>query len=140
MGLLDWFTKPKPTPPGVIIRSVLGEDIDSVEGVWNLENADLRHRQWAHADLSGMSLNGANCEGINLFGARLVKTSFCRTNLRGAEIAFADATGADFKQADLTDVLMYQTETHLAKFDQALVSKHSDIPDRKFTGTMRMVA
>jgi uncharacterized protein YjbI with pentapeptide repeats len=131
MGFFDLFATPKPTPPGVIIRNVLGEEIDSVEGVWNLENADLRHRQWAHADLSGMSLNSANCEGINLFGARLVKTSFCRANLRGAEISFADATGADFRKADLTDALMYQTETQLAKFDQAIFSQYSDIPGRK---------
>jgi hypothetical protein len=64
------FAKPKPTPPRVIIRNVLGEEIDRADGVWHLENADLRHRQWAHADLTGMSLDGANCEGIFLFGCR----------------------------------------------------------------------
>jgi hypothetical protein len=58
------FEKPKPTPPGVIIRNVLGEVIDRVEGVWHLANADLHGRQWPHADLSGLSLDGANCEGI----------------------------------------------------------------------------
>jgi uncharacterized protein YjbI with pentapeptide repeats len=139
MGFFDLFTPPKPLPV-VIIRNVLGEEIDRVEGAYDLSGQDLRGRNWSHADLSGLLLDGANCEGINLFGACLVKTAFCRTNLRGAEISFADATGADFRQADLTDALMYQTETILAKFDQALVSKHSDIPDRKFTGTMMMVA
>ena len=87
------FTKPKPEPPGVIIRDVLGKQIDHVSGVWHLADADLRGRNWSHADLSGLSLDGANCEGINLFGARLVKISFCRTNLRCAEISFPDATG-----------------------------------------------
>jgi uncharacterized protein YjbI with pentapeptide repeats len=139
VGLLDLFAKPKPAPPGVIIRNRVGEQIDHVSGVWHLANADLRGRNWAHADLSGLCLDGANCEGINLFGSRLVKTSFCRTNLRGAEISFADVTGADFRQADLTDALMYQTETQLAKFDQAIFSEHSDIPGRKVLGTMRVI-
>jgi uncharacterized protein YjbI with pentapeptide repeats len=87
-----------------------------------------------------VGLNGANCEGINLFGARLVKTSFCRTNLRGAEISFANTTGADFRNADLADALMYQTETQLAKFDQAIFSKDSDIPGRKVLGTMQVIS
>jgi hypothetical protein len=131
MGFFDLFAPPKPMPV-VIIRNVLGEEIDRVEA-HELSGQDLRRRNWSHADLSGLSLDGANCEGINLFGARLVKTSFCRTNLRGAEISFADATGADFRQADLTDVLMYQTETQLAKFDGATISEHSDVPGHKIT-------
>jgi hypothetical protein len=53
------FAKPKPIPPGVIIRNVLGEEIDRVDGVWHLTNADLRGRQWPHVDLSGISLVGA---------------------------------------------------------------------------------
>jgi hypothetical protein len=32
---------------GVVIWNVLLEEIDRVEGVWHLANADLRHRQWA---------------------------------------------------------------------------------------------
>lgn len=70
------FSAPKPTPPGVIIRNVLGEQIDHVQGMWDLANADLRSRQWPHADLSGLSLSGANLQGTNLMGARLVRTSF----------------------------------------------------------------
>jgi uncharacterized protein YjbI with pentapeptide repeats len=134
------FTKPKPIPPGVVIRNVVGEQIDYVAGVWDLTNAELSHRQWQHANLSGLSLDGANCEGINLFGARLVKTSFSRCNLRAAEISFANAYGTNFTNADLTDALMYQTETNLAKFEQASVSEHSDIPDRKFTGPMKLIS
>jgi hypothetical protein len=73
------FTKPKPEPPGVIIRDVLGKQIDHVSGVWHLAGADLRGRNWSHVDLSDRSLDGANCEGMNLFGARLMKTDFfCR--------------------------------------------------------------
>jgi uncharacterized protein YjbI with pentapeptide repeats len=139
VGVFDLFAKPKRMPV-IIIRNVLGEEIDRVEGAHELSGQDLRGRNWSHADLSGPSLDGANCEGINLFGARLVKASFCRTNLRDAESSFADATGADFRHADLTDALMYQTETQLAKFDQATFSEHSDIPGRKVLATMQVIS
>jgi uncharacterized protein YjbI with pentapeptide repeats len=138
MGFLDLFAPPKPLPV-VIIRNVLGEEIDRVEG-YDLSGQDLRGRNWSHADLSGSSLDGANCEGINLFGARLVKTSFCRTNLRYAEISFADATGADFRLADLSGVSMYCTETTLAHFEDSLLSEYSDILGRRVTGVTRVVS
>jgi uncharacterized protein YjbI with pentapeptide repeats len=138
MGFFDLFAKPKPMPV-LIIRNVLGEEIDRVEG-HDLLGQDLRGRNWSHAELSGQSLDGANCEGINLFGARLVKTSFCRTNLRGSEISFADATGADFRNADLADVAMYRTEISLAHFGGSLLSEHSDIPERKVVVTMRVIS
>jgi uncharacterized protein YjbI with pentapeptide repeats len=138
VGFFDLFATPKPVPI-VIIRNVVGEEIDRVEG-YDLSGQDLRGRNWSHADLSGRLLDGANCEGINLFGARLLKTSFCRTNLRGAEISFADARGADFRKADLTDVAMNRTETKLAHFEDSLLSEHSDIPGRRVTGVTRVVA
>jgi len=122
------FTSSKSVPPGVVIRNVLGEQIDFVEGVWDLSDADLRHRNWPHADLSGMSLDGANCENINLFGARLIRTSFCGANLRNAEMSFSDATGATFRNANLDGCLLYRSETQLACFDGAVLSESSDIP------------
>jgi hypothetical protein len=125
------FPKPKPTPPGVIIRNRLGEQIDHVEGVWHLSDADLRHRQWPHADLSGQCLDGANCEGINLFGARLARTSFSRCNLRDAEISYADVSGADFRNANLDGCLMWRSEITSACFDGSVLSASSDIPGRK---------
>jgi hypothetical protein len=73
------FSPPEPVPPDVIIRNVLGEEIDRVEGMWDLVNADLRARPGPHADLSGLSLDGANCESINVFGACLVRTSFLQS-------------------------------------------------------------
>ena len=139
MGFFDLFAKPEPSPV-VIIRNRVGEEIDRVEGVYDLSGQNLHGRNWSHADLSGLSLDGANCEGINLFGARLVKTSFCQTNLRGAEISFADATGADFRHADLIDALMYRTETTLAHFEDSLLSESSDIPGRKVLATMRVIS
>jgi uncharacterized protein YjbI with pentapeptide repeats len=69
-----------------------------------------------------------------------VKTSFCGANLRGAEISFADPTGADFRQADLADVSMYRTETMLAHFEDSLLNERSDIPGRKVLEIMRMIA
>ena len=129
MGLLALiFGKPKPAPV-VIIRNRLGEEIDRVEGVRDLWGQDLRHRQWAHVDLSGMYLDGANLEGANLFGARLVKTSFCRANLRGAEVSFANAEGANFFRANLDACLMYRTEIRNARFDEAKITHDSDVPN-----------
>lgn len=125
------FSKPKPKPPGVLILNRLGEEIDRVEGVWDLENADLRGRQWPHADLSGLPLDGADCEGINLFGARLVKTSFSRCNLKDAELSFSDATSANFQGARLDGCSMYRSEITLAHFDGAVLSERSDIPGLK---------
>lgn len=131
MGFLSLFKAQKPKPSGVIIRNVVGEEIDRVEGVWELANADLRGRQWSHAELSGLCLDGANCESINLFGARLIHTSFCRANLRGAELSFSDATGADFRNAKLDGCLLYRSETYMACFDGAAISPTSDIPNMK---------
>ena len=99
-----------------------------MEGVWRLTNAGLRHRHWPHADLSGMSLGGANCERINLVGARLVTTSFSRGNLCNAELLFSDATGADFRSADLDGCLMCRSETMDACFDRSVLSEQNDIP------------
>jgi uncharacterized protein YjbI with pentapeptide repeats len=89
-------------------------------------------KQWAHADLSGLSLDGAACEGINLFGARFVKTSFSRCNLQNAELSFSSATQASFCNANLEGCLMYRSETTLARFDGAMLSEQSDIPGMKF--------
>jgi hypothetical protein len=90
----DLFSAPK-SKPMVIIRNVLGEQLDVVNAR-DLWGQNLRGRQWQPAELSGLSLQGANCEGINLLGARLVRTSFYGANLKSAEISFADTSGADF--------------------------------------------
>jgi uncharacterized protein YjbI with pentapeptide repeats len=128
---VNFLSKTKPAAPGVTIRNVLGEEIDYVAGVWDLTNAELSHRQWQHANPSGLSLDGANCEGINLFGARLVKTSFSRCDLRNAELSFSDATSAKFSNANLDDCLMYRVETRFARFDGATISEASEIPGIK---------
>jgi hypothetical protein len=73
VGFFDWFSPPKPAPV-VIIRNVLGEEIDRVEGVRDLwGDVDLRGRNWSHAELSGMWLDGSDLTGANLFGARLLR-------------------------------------------------------------------
>jgi hypothetical protein len=129
MGLLaQIFGKPKPARV-VIIRNRLGKEIDRVEGVRDLWGQDLRGRQWAHVDLSGMFLDGANLEGANLLGARLVNTSFCHANLRGAEVSFANADGANFFRANLDGCLMYRTQVRHARLDEAKITHNSDIPN-----------
>jgi Pentapeptide repeats (8 copies) len=117
----------------VIIRNVLGEEIDRVEGVRDLWGQDLRGRQWPHVDLSGMFLGSANLEGANLLGARLVNTSFSNANLRGAEVSFANADGANFYRANLDGCLMYRTQVRHARFDEAKITHQSDIPNWRTT-------
>jgi uncharacterized protein YjbI with pentapeptide repeats len=145
MGFLsDLFgTTPKPTPM-VIIRNVLGEEIDRVEGVWRLAGLDLSRKQWPHADLSNVSLCGAQCDGINLFGARLFRTDFQNASLRGAELAYSYAAGASFRRSDLRGCSLYRAEIGLgrrhsaANFTDALVNEASDIPERNFFSEQRL--
>lgn len=132
---MGWFWREKPKPV-VIIRNVLGEEIDRVEGVRDLWGQDLRGRQWPHVNLRGMYLDGANLEGANLFGARIVNTSFAHCNLRNAEISFANAYGANFQEADLDGAMLYRTETKHARFDAAIAGPTSDIPG-KYVGSRR---
>ena len=139
MGLFSLFKAPKPKPV-VIIRNVLGEEIDRVEGVRDLINADLRGRQWPSVDLSHELLWGANLEGAHLMGARLVHACFYKANLRGVDISYADAWGADFRNADLVGTSLYRSSVKLARFDGALMDERTDIPERNVTGLMRVVS
>jgi uncharacterized protein YjbI with pentapeptide repeats len=138
----DLFCAPKPKPV-VIIRNVLGEEIDRIPAR-DLYNQDLRGKQWMHADLSGMSLFGANLDGANLFGARLYRTGFQKASLRGAELAFSYAAGANFRGADLRECSLYRAEIGLgrqhpsADFTDALVDEATDIPERKVFGERRL--
>jgi uncharacterized protein YjbI with pentapeptide repeats len=142
MGFFDWFSPPKPAPV-VIIRNVLGEQIDIVNAR-DLWNQDLRGRNWNHADLSGLSLYGAQCDGINLLGARLFRTDFQKASLRGADLAFSYAAGANFRGADLRQCSLYRAEIGLgrrhssADFTDALVNEATDIPERKVFGERRL--
>jgi uncharacterized protein YjbI with pentapeptide repeats len=140
--LSDLFSAPKPKPV-VIIRNVLGEEIDRIPAR-DLYNQDLRGKQWMHADLSGMSLFGANLEGANLFGARLYRTDFQKASLRGAELAFSYAAGASFRGADLRECSLYRAEIGLSRrhssadFTDALVNEATDIPEHKVFGERRL--
>ncbi len=137
------FSANKPPAPIVIIRNVLGEEIDRIPAR-DLYNQDLRGKQWMHVDLSGMSLFGANLEGANLFGARLYRTDFQKASLRGAELAFSFAAGASFRGADLRECSLYRAEIGLSRrhssadFTDALVNEGTDIPERKVFGERRL--
>jgi uncharacterized protein YjbI with pentapeptide repeats len=143
MGFFDWFSNPKPAPVR-IIRNVLGEEIDRVEGVHDRWGQDRRGRNWSHADLSGFSLYGAQCDGINLFGARLYRTDFQKASLRGAELAFSYAAGANFRGADLRECSLYRAEIGLSRrhssadFTDALVNEATGIPEHKVFGERRL--
>jgi uncharacterized protein YjbI with pentapeptide repeats len=136
------ISPPKPAPL-VVIRNVLGEEIDRIPAR-DLYSQDLRGKQWMHADLSGMSLFGANLEGANLFGARLFRTDFQKASLRGAELAFSYAAGANFRGADLRECSLYRAEIGLSRrhssadFTDALVNEATDIPEHKVFGERRL--
>jgi uncharacterized protein YjbI with pentapeptide repeats len=142
MGFFDWFT-PKPAPV-VIIRNVLGEQIDVVYAR-DLSGQDLKGRQWPHADLSNVSLWGGQCDGINLFGARLFRTDFQKASLRGADLAFSYAAGASFRGSDMRGCSLYRAEIGLgrrhssADFTEALVNEATDIPEHKVFGERRLL-
>ena len=143
MGLLsDLFGAPKPQPK-FLVKNVLGEVIDELP-FRSLEGQDLRGRNWNHADLSGLSLWGARCDGIQLLGARLFRTDFQKASLRGAELAFSYAAGANFRGADLRECSLYRAEIGLgrrhssADFTDTLVNEATDIPERKVFGERRL--
>ena len=128
MGFFDWFSPPKPAPV-VIIRNVLGEEIDRVEGVRDLwGGVDLRGRNWSHAELSGMWLDGSDLTGANLFGARCVGTSFARCKMINATLAYARIEGASFRQADLEGADLLYTDVKRARFDGAMIGPTTTIP------------
>jgi uncharacterized protein YjbI with pentapeptide repeats len=126
VGFFDLFANSKATPV-VIIRNILGEQIDVVYAR-DLSGQDLRGRHWAHADLEGHWLDGANCEGIELFGARLVNTSFARCNLTNATLAYARVEGANFRQAELEGADLLYTDIKRARFDGATIGPTTTIP------------
>ena len=107
------------------VRNVLGEVIDHVEGVWDLTNADLRGRLWAHANPSGICLDGSDLSETNLLGANLGRASLRHCTLLGCEISYADVLGAT---SNIVRCMMYKSETHTAKFHNVLFSAESDIP------------
>ena len=124
------FSTDKPAAPVVIIRNVLGEEIDRVEGVRDLwGKVDLRGRQWAHAELSGMWLDGSDLTGANLFGARLKNTSFRGAILRDADLAYSLVSGARFNDADLDGAdMLHSAGIEEASFDGAILSETSTVP------------
>jgi uncharacterized protein YjbI with pentapeptide repeats len=105
-------------------------DLDRVEGVRDLwGGVDLRGRQWAHAELSGMWLDGSDLTGANLFGVRLKNTSFRGAILRDADLAYTVVSRARFNDADLdgTD-LLHAAGIEEASFDGAILSETSTVP------------
>jgi uncharacterized protein YjbI with pentapeptide repeats len=133
------FTKPKPTPPGVIIRNRLGEQIDRVQG-WNLERKDLRNRDWSHVDLRGQCLDGSDISGANMLGADLRGASLNNCKLVGCEISYADVSGCDFSGSNMVSCSLYRSETQGAKFHKVLLSEESDVPKIKVFQTGRVTA
>jgi uncharacterized protein YjbI with pentapeptide repeats len=128
----DLFGSPKPKP-GVIIRNVLGEEIDRVEGTRDLLFQDLRGRQWPHVDLSGMFLQGANLEGANLMGGKFLRTSFAKCNLRNVDMAYGNAESAKFREADMRGCSLYKCEVSGADFPEIIRDHATDIPHFAFT-------
>jgi uncharacterized protein YjbI with pentapeptide repeats len=110
--------------------------------------ANLKDLNLAHADLAGQSLFGANCEGTIFVGARPDRADFSKANLRRADMYLCSALGTRFRQADLRGTSFYKAETGwpLSKripcsdFQDALVDETTDIPSRKYSGTMQVIS
>ena len=128
MGFFDWFSPPRPAPV-VIIRNVLGEEIDRVEGVRDLwGGVDLRGRNWSYAELSGIWLDGSDLTGANLFGARCVGTSFARCKMVDANLAYALIEGGSFRKADLEGADLLHTKIERTRFDGTMIGPTTTIP------------
>jgi uncharacterized protein YjbI with pentapeptide repeats len=145
MGFLaNLFGSQKPTP-FVIIRDRLGREIHRIEGARDLVGANLKDLNLAHADLAGESLFGANCEGTIFVGARLDRADFSKANLRRADLYLCSALGTRFRQTDMRSASLYKADIGSKKkpyadFHEALVDETTDIPGRKYSGTMRVIA
>ena len=108
------FSTDKPAPV-VMIRDVLGEEIDRVEGVRDLwGGVDLRGRNWSRAELSN-DADGSDLDRRQSIGARCVGTSFARCNLKNANLAYARIEGASFRQADLEGADLLYTDVKRAR-------------------------
>jgi uncharacterized protein YjbI with pentapeptide repeats len=124
----DLFGTPKPALV-IIIRNVLGEEIDRVEGARDLwGGVDLRGRQWCHADLSGMWLDGSDLTGANLFGTRCVGTSFARCKMVDVNLAYALIEACNFQKADLEGADLLHTKIERTRFDGCMIGPTTTIP------------
>ena len=145
MGFLsNLFGSPRPTPV-VIIRDRLGREIHRIEGSRDLVGSNLKGLNLAHADLVGQSLVGANCEGTIFVGARLDRADFSKASLRRADMYLCSVLGTRFCQADMRSASLYKADVGSKKkpcadFHEALVDETTDIPGRKYSGTMRVIS
>jgi uncharacterized protein YjbI with pentapeptide repeats len=129
MGLFSFLAAPKPTPPGVTIKNVLGEVIDHVDDVWHLSGSIcLRDRDLSFADLRGQHLCGADLENTILLGADLRNCDLSHCNLNNANLAYAKVDGATFRRSDLDGVDLLHTNIRLTQLDEANITPASTIP------------
>lgn len=138
--LANIFGSPRPQPKN-IIKNVLGETLLEVPVRDLVGSTCLRGKDLSHASLRGEWFDGADLENANLFGADLRGCSFARCNLKNANLAYALVAGARFDRANLDAVdLGNAVGVERASFRDALLSQLSNIPGRKVTGIMRVVA
>ena len=88
---------------------------------------------------------GLNAMGSIFFGARLHRTDFQKASLRGAELPFSYAAGANFRGSDMRGCSLYRAVVGLlrsrhvsANFTDALVDEASDILELKVFGERRL--
>jgi uncharacterized protein YjbI with pentapeptide repeats len=77
----------------------------------------------------------------NVRGAALRVSKISENVPSVPEFPFANAEGADFRQADLRGTCLYRTETCLCRrFDGAVILEQSDVPGRRIVGgTVRVI-
>jgi uncharacterized protein YjbI with pentapeptide repeats len=125
------FAKPKPSPPGVIVRNVLGEQILEIPLRELAGSTCLRGKDLSHADLRGQSFWSADLEETILFGADVRGCDFSYCNLKNANLAYALLDGASFHRANLDGTDLLHTSIKLSRLDGAIITPESTIPGVK---------
>ena len=141
---MGWFWQEE-SKPDVVICDRLGREIPRIESARDLVGANLKDLNLVHADLAGRGLFGANCEGAVFVGARLDRVDFSKANPRGADMYLCSALGTRFRQSDIRRASLYKADIGSKKrpsadFHDALVDETTDIPGRKYSGTMRVIS
>jgi TIR domain/Pentapeptide repeats (8 copies) len=88
-----------------------------------LSGADLRQ-----ANLRGANLNGADLSGANLNMANLYAANLSKTDLRGANLRLADLSGADLDGANLDGANLYGANLYAANLSE------TDLSGANFSG------
>jgi uncharacterized protein YjbI with pentapeptide repeats len=141
---MGWFWQEE-SKPVVVICDRLGREIPRIESAPDLVGANLKDLNLVHADLAGRGLFGPIAKAPSLWVPRLDRVDFSKANPRGADMYLCSALDTRFRQADIRRASLYKADIGSKKrpsadFHDALVDETTDIPGRKYSGTMRVIS